>query len=304
VSTPNEGRVAIVTGGGRGFGRCHALELADQGAAVVVNDLGVEVDGAPQASGPAEEVVAEIRAAGGRAIANGEDVASSEGAARLIAATLSEFGRLDVLVNNAGVLRDRMLVNLSDDDWDAVIRVHLRGTFCPTRQAAQHWRAEAKAGRPVDARVINTSSAAGLFGNLGQANYSTAKMGILGFTIETAAELGRYGVTVNAIAPGGRTRMTAQLFSDMMELPEGGFDAMAPENVAPLVAWLASPESRDITGRVFEVYGGTIGVANGWTRGPHFTQDHRFTIDEVGPTVVGLLRAAPDPVPVMGTTPS
>lgn len=302
MSGLNEGRVAIVTGAGRGFGRCHALELARQGAAVVVNDLGVEVGGELKAGAPAEEVVEEIRSAGGRAVANGDDVSSTDGAARLVQAALDEFGRLDTLVNNAGVLRDRMLVNLSDDDWDTVIRVHLRGTFCPTRQAAQHWRSESKAGRPVDGRVINTSSAAGLFGNLGQANYTTAKMGILGFTIETAIELGRYGVTVNAIAPGGRTRMTAQLFSDMMEdVPDGAFDAMAPENVAPLVAWLAGPESAHVTGRVFEVYGGTIGLATGWTRGPHFTQDHRFTSDEVGPTVSQLLAEAPDPVPVLGT---
>jgi NAD(P)-dependent dehydrogenase (short-subunit alcohol dehydrogenase family) len=301
VSPVSEGRVAIVTGGGRGFGRCHALELARQGATVVVNDLGVEVDGERQAAAPAMEVVEEIRAAGGRAIVNGDDVASTEGAERLVQAALSEFGRLDVLINNAGVLRDRMLVNLSDDDWDTVIRVHLRGTFCPTRQAALYWRGESKAGRPVDARVINTSSAAGLFGNVGQANYTTAKAGILGFTIETAIELGRYGVTVNAIAPGGRTRMTASVFSDMMEVPEGGFDAMAPENVAPLVAWLAGPESAHVTGRVFEVYGGTIGIANGWTRGPHFVQDHQFTAEEVGPTVAQLLREAPEAVPVMGT---
>jgi NAD(P)-dependent dehydrogenase (short-subunit alcohol dehydrogenase family) len=298
----SEERVAIVTGAGRGFGRCHALELARQGTAVVVNDLGVEMDGEVKAGAPAEEVVEEIEAAGGRAIANGDDVSSTEGAGRLIQAALDEYGRLDVLVNNAGVLRDRMLVNLSDDDWDTVIRVHLRGTFCPTRQAASHWRAESKAGHPVNARVINTSSAAGLFGNLGQANYTTAKMGILGFTIETAVELGRYGVTVNAIAPGGRTRMTANLFTDMMEdVAEGTFDAMAPENVSPLVAWLAGPDSGAVTGRVFEVYGGTIGLANGWTRGPHFTQDHRFTPDEVGPTVEDLIRAAPEAVPPLGT---
>jgi NAD(P)-dependent dehydrogenase (short-subunit alcohol dehydrogenase family) len=298
----SEGRVAIVTGAGRGFGRCHAIELARQGTAVVVNDLGVEVNGEMQAGAPAEEVVEEIRAAGGRAIPNGDDVSSTEGAGRLIQAALDEYGRLDVLVNNAGVLRDRMLVNLTDDDWDTVIRVHLRGTFCPTRQAALHWRSESKAGNPVSARVINTSSAAGLFGNVGQANYTTAKMGILGFTIETAVELGRYGVTVNAIAPGGRTRMTAQLFTDMMEdVPGGTFDAMAPENVSPLVAWLAGPDSADVTGRVFEVYGGTIGVATGWIRGPHFTQDHRFTPEEVGPTVQDLLRAAPAAVPPLGT---
>lgn len=298
----SEGRVAIVTGAGRGFGRCHAIELARQGTAVVVNDLGVEVDGVTKAGAPAQEVVEEIRAAGGQAIPNGEDVSSTDGATRLVQAALDEYGRLDVLINNAGVLRDRMLVNLSDDDWDTVIRVHLRGTFCPTRQAALHWRSKSKAGHPVNARVINTSSAAGLFGNVGQANYTTAKMGILGFTIETAVELGRYGVTVNAIAPGGRTRMTAQLFSDMMEdVPDGAFDAMAPENVAPLVAWLAGADSADVTGRVFEVYGGTIGMATGWDRGPHFTQDHRFTPDEVGPTVHGLLRAAPAPVPVLGT---
>jgi NAD(P)-dependent dehydrogenase (short-subunit alcohol dehydrogenase family) len=301
MSGPQDGRVAIVTGAGRGFGRCHALELARQGAAVVVNDLGVEVDGEHKAGAPAEEVVAEILAGGGRAVANGDDVASAEGAAHLIGVALDTYGRLDALVNNAGVLRDRMLVNLSDDDWDTVIRVHLRGTFCPTRAAATHWRAQAKAGHAVDARIINTSSAAGLFGNLGQANYSTAKMGILGFTLEVAAELARYGITVNAIAPGGRTRMTAQLFAEIMEAPAEGFDTMAPENVAPLVAWLAGPEATDVTGRVFEVFGGTIGVANGWSRGPQFTQDHRFGAEEVGPTVRELLAAAPEAVRVLGT---
>ncbi len=294
------GRVAIVTGGGRGFGRAHALELARQGAKVVVNDLGTAVDGRPEPSDPGTEVVDEIRLEGGQAIANGEDVADWDGARRLVEAALSTFGRLDVLVNNAGVLRDRMLVNMTAEDWDTVMRVHLRGTFCPTHHAAVHWRSLAKAGTEVDARIINTSSAAGLFGNVGQPNYSAAKAGILGFTIEVAAELARYGVTVNAIAPGGRTRMTEELFPARMHETENGFDVMAPENVAPLVAWLASPDSTGVTGRVFQVFGGTIGVANGWARGPEHVIQRRYEVDEVGPIVRQLLAEAPAPVPALG----
>jgi NAD(P)-dependent dehydrogenase (short-subunit alcohol dehydrogenase family) len=284
------GRVAIVTGAGRGLGRAHALELARQGARVVVNDVDAVAD----------EVVAEIRAAGGEAVACAGDVADWGGARRLVAAALESWGRLDALVNNAGFVRDRMLVASSEDEWDAVIRVHLKGHFAPTRFAADHWRAEAKAGRPVDARVINTTSGAGLLGSVGQAAYSAAKAGIAALTLVAAAELGRYGVTVNAIAPAARTRMTETVFADMMRRPESGFDAMAPENVAPLVAWLASADARDVTGRVFEAAGGRIAVVDGWRPGPAVERGERWPAAEVGPAVRALLSDAPAPVPPYG----
>src|SRR5688500_15565199 len=207
----NDGRVVIVTGAGRGIGRGHALAFAREGARVVVNDLGAEVDGSGSSTGPAGQVVDEIRAAGGQAVANGDDVSDWEGAQRLVNTAIETFGGLDVLVNNAGILRDRMLVNMTEDEWDAVVRVHLKGTFAPTRWAAAYWRERAKAGETNDARVINTSSTSGIFGNPGQTNYGAAKSGIAGFTVILAQELGRYGVTVNAIAPGALTRMTEGL---------------------------------------------------------------------------------------------
>ncbi|MCF1599355.1 SDR family oxidoreductase, partial [Streptomyces muensis] len=260
-----EGRVVVVTGAGRGLGRAHALAFAAEGAKVVVNDLGVGLDGTSgDAGSPARQVVDEIRAAGGEAVAHGGDVATSAGAASLVAAAVETYGRLDTLVNNAGFLRDRMLVNLDEDDWDAVLRVHLKGHFLPLKHAAVHWRAEAKAGRTPFARVVNTSSGAGLLGALGQGNYSAAKAGILGLTAVAAAELGRYGVQVNAIAPAARTRMTERVFAATMTVPDAGFDAMAPENVSPLVVWLGSAGSEGVTGRVFEAEGGRITVMEGW----------------------------------------
>ncbi|HEX6311737.1 MAG TPA: SDR family oxidoreductase [Acidimicrobiia bacterium] len=295
-----DGRVVIVTGAGRGLGRAHALEFAHQGARVVVNDLGAELDGTGSSSGPAGEVVDEIRGFGGEAVANGDDVADWDGAADLVATAIDTWGRLDVLVNNAGFLRDRMVVSTSEEEWDAVIRVHLKGHFCPTRHATGHWREQSKAGEPVDARVINTSSGAGLMGSVGQGSYSAAKAGIAALTLVEAAELGRYGVTANAIAPAARTRMTEGAFADTMARPEEGFDAMAPENVSPLVVWLGSAEARAVTGRVFEVEGGIIGVADGWQHGPRVDKGARWAPADVGAAVHKLLGEAPPPAPVYG----
>ncbi|MEJ5254011.1 MAG: SDR family oxidoreductase [Acidimicrobiales bacterium] len=296
-----EGRVVIVTGAGRGLGRAHALEFARQGARVVVNDLGAEIDGTGSSTGPAGEVVEEIRAMGGEAVANGADVADWEQARAMVAQAIETFGRLDVLVNNAGFLRDRMLANTSEEEWDAVIRVHLKGHFAPARHAIAHWRERAKAGERVEGRVINTSSGAGLMGSVGQGNYSAAKAGIAALTLVQAAEWARYGVTANAIAPAARTRMTEQVFAETMAPPaEGEFDAMAPENVSPLVVWLGSVDSGDVTGRVFEVEGGKISVADGWQHGPAFDKGARYEPAEVGAVVRDLLAEAPPPAPVYG----
>lgn len=297
-----EGRVVVVTGGGRGIGRGHALELAHQGAQVVVNDLGAELDGSGSSTGPAGKVVDEIRSHDGHAIANGADVADWEGAQHLVNSAIETFGRLDVVVNNAGFLRDRMIVSTTEEEWDSVIRVHLKGHFCVTRFAAAYWREQAKAGEPVDARVINTSSGAGLMGSAGQGAYSAAKAGIAALTLVEAAELARYGATANAIAPAARTRMTEAVFVDTMAKPESGFDAMDPANVAPLVVWLASPESRGVTGRVFEIEGGIISVADGWQHGPKIDKGARWDPAEIGPAVRELLAQSPAPAPVYGAS--
>ncbi|MEV0057652.1 SDR family oxidoreductase [Saccharopolyspora shandongensis] len=270
-----EGRAVIVTGAGGGIGRAEALEFARQGASVVVNDLG----------DAAVDVVAEIQALGGTAVANSEDVSDWDGAKRLIDAAVNAFGRLDVLVNNAGILRDRMLVNMAPEEWDDVIKVHLRGTFAPSRHAAAYWRECSKSGQQVDARIINTSSAAGLYGNLGQANYAAAKAGIAALTIVAAEELGRYGITVNAIAPAALTRMTEGL----RERSDEEKAQMAPENIAPLVVWLGSAESADITGRLFNVKGGWLSVAEGWVSGPEADNGTRWAPAQLSDVVPSLV---------------
>ncbi|MFD9790557.1 SDR family oxidoreductase [Streptomyces sp. NPDC059070] len=286
------GRVVVVTGAGRGLGRAHALAFAAEGARVVVNDLGVGLDGGPGGAGsPAEEVVAEIRAAGGEAVAHGGDIATARGAASLVEAALDAFGRLDALVNNAGFLRDRMLVNLGEEDWDAVLRVHLTGHFLPLRAAAAHWRAESRAGRRPVARVVNTTSGAGLLGSVGQGNYAAAKAGIVGLTLVASAELARYGVQVNAIAPAARTRMTERTFADL---------AAAPEDVSPLVVWLGSPASEGVTGRVFEAEAGRITVMEGWRAGPTADKGARWTPAEAGATARKLVERASAPGAVYG----
>ncbi|MFF5205603.1 SDR family oxidoreductase [Streptosporangium sp. NPDC000396] len=290
-----EGRVVVVTGAARGIGRGHALEFARQGAKVVVNDLGAEVDGTGSSAGPAGEVVEEIRAMGGEAIANGEDVSDFDGAGRLVRAAIDHYGDVHVLVNNAGILRDRMLVNMTIDEWDAVIRVHLRGTFATTRHAAAYWRERFKSGADVDARIINTTSSSGIYGNPGQGNYGAAKAGIAALTLIAAQELARYGVTVNALAPTALTRMTENLGAGRPAGAVADFDAFHPEDVAPLAVWLASEEAREITGRVFNVRGGTISVAEGWHAGPGVDKGARWDPAELGKVIPDLVgRAAPN----------
>jgi len=262
------GKVAIVTGAGRGIGRAHALALAAAGAKVVVNDLGGSLAGEGADVSPAEQVVAEIEAAGGGAVANGENVADFAGAGRLVAQAVEQLGRLDILVNNAGILRDRMIVNMTEAEWDAVINVHLKGHFCPSQHAGAYWRERSKAGEEVRGRIVNTSSPSGLFGNVGQANYGAAKAGIAAFTLILAQELGRYGVTVNCVAPNARTRMTEETF-DMGEIPEG-FDPLDPSNISPVVVALCADEAQGITGQVFHVWGGAVSRLQGWTGGDLF----------------------------------
>jgi len=285
-------RVVIVTGAGKGIGREHALALAAAGARVVANDY--------DATG-AEKVVGEIAAQGGSAIASCGDVADWGYAAELVRAATDRWGRLDALVNNAGFVRDRMLVSMTEQQWDDVIRVHLKGHAAPLHHAAAYWRQQAKAGEPPAARVVNTTSGAGLLGSVGQANYAAAKAGIVALTQVAAVELRSYGVTVNAIAPAARTQMTEGVFASMAR-PESGFDAMDPANVSPLVVWLASEESGEVTGRVFEVEGGVISVATGWRHGPREDKGARWDPAEVGALVGRLLAEAPVPEPVYGAS--
>ncbi|MDR6910754.1 NAD(P)-dependent dehydrogenase (short-subunit alcohol dehydrogenase family) [Rhodococcus fascians] len=295
-----DGRVAIVTGAGRGLGREHALELARLGASLVVNDFGVTLSGDGSGDTPAEEVVSAITASGGKAVVNTADVADFDAAEGLVRQAIDTFGHLDVLVNNAGFVRDRMLVNTSEEEWDSVIRVHLKGHFAPLRHAAAYWRAESKAGRTRAARVINTSSGAGLQGSVGQATYSAAKAGIAALTIVAAEELRPYGVTVNAIAPSARTRMTEGPFAETMAAPTDGFDVMDPANVSPVVAWLASADSADVTGRVVEIEGGCLTVEEGWVHGPSVDLARRWDAREVGEAMRGLLGEARCPEAVYG----
>ncbi|MEC7395562.1 MAG: SDR family oxidoreductase [Pseudomonadota bacterium] len=266
-----EGRVAIVTGAARGVGRQHALQLANAGAKIVVNDLGAGVDGKGADESPAQQVVDEIEAAGGEAIVNGDDVSNFDGAKNMVDTAINTFGKLDILVNNAGILRDRMLVNMTEEEWDAVIQVHLKGTFAPSRHAASYWRAMSKQnddGKPVMGRIINTSSTSGIYGNIGQTNYGAAKAGIAAFTIIAARELARIGVTVNAISPSAYTRMT----DNLREYSEEDKQLRDPSWVSPTIVYLASEEAQDISGRVIQAGAGMVAVCEGWRRGAEIDQ--------------------------------
>lgn len=296
-----EGKVAVVTGAGRGIGRGEALLLAEEGARVVVNDIGASLTGGisneDAGPSPAQAVVDEIVAAGGNAVANDDDCSSWTGAERLVGHAIDTFGQLDILVNNAGILKDKMSFNMEEPEWDDVIRVHLKGHFAPSHFAATHWRSRSKAGEKVSGRIVNTSSEAGLYGNIGQANYSAAKAGIASLTWVLARELERIGVTVNAIAPRARTRMTEKLFT--MGAAEG-FDTWDPGNVAPVVAWLATDEAAGVNGQIFVVYGGSV-----WAMAPfsvigELHRDSRWTVDELIAQAPELFGDHPTSVPPFG----
>jgi NAD(P)-dependent dehydrogenase (short-subunit alcohol dehydrogenase family) len=276
-----DGKVAVITGAGRGIGRGEALLFAREGARVVVNDVGGDWDGSGQDPRPASEVVEEIVAGGGEAVAHYDDISEPDGASGAVGLALESWGRLDVVVNNAGILRDRMVFNMPVEDWDSVIKVHLRGTFLMTREACSHWREGAKAGEDVTGRIVNTSSTSGLLGNAGQSNYGAAKAGIAGFTQIVSMEMARYGVTVNAIAPGARTRMTEKTFGDL-EVSQGGFDPLDPENIAPVVAYLCTDAAGGITGQVFGVTGGLVELYGGWTPVAELEKDARWEVAELG----------------------
>ncbi len=287
-----DGKVAVITGAGRGIGRGEALLFAEEGARVVVNDLGGEWDGTGADPRAASQVVEEIRAAGGEAVPHFDDISEPDGAASLIKLALDTWSRLDIVVNNAGILRDRMIFNMSVEEWDFVIKVHLRGHFLVTREACGYWRERSKSSDPVSGRIINTSSTSGLLGNAGQSNYGAAKAGIAAFSSIVAMEMQRYGVTVNAIAPGARTRMTEKTFGEL-KVPEGEFDALAPENVAPLVAYLASDAAGDITGQTFYVQGGLIQLYQGWTPVAEILKNERWTPSEIADRVGDLFEGKP-----------
>ncbi|HVE76133.1 MAG TPA: SDR family oxidoreductase [Actinomycetota bacterium] len=293
-----DGKVALVTGAGRGIGRAEALLFASEGAAVVVNDVGASVAGEGHDAAPAEQVAEEIKKGGGRASVDDTDVTNFEAVEALISRVVGEYGQIDIVVNNAGILRDRMVVNMSEQEWDAVIAVHLKGTFNVTRHAAAYWRARSKAGESVSGRIINTSSPSGLYGNVGQSNYGAAKAGIAGFTVITAQELKNYGVTVNAISPSARTRMTEQAFGSIAA-PGGGFDAFAPENIAPIVAYLATDDAAGITGQVFSVQGGSIALLQGWTPAGVISREEQWTPTEIASAIDQIVpgkKIEPDPM--------
>ena len=287
-----DGKVAIVTGAGRGIGRGEALLLAAEGARVVVNDVGGEWDGSGQDPRPASEVVEEIAAAGGEAVGNYEDISEPEGARGALKLALDTWGQIDCLVNNAGILRDRMTFNMSAEEWDAVMKVHLRGTFLCTQAICSHWRERSKAGEQVTGRIVNTSSTSGLLGNAGQSNYGAAKAGIAGFTQIVAMEMSRYGVTVNAIAPGARTRMTEKTFGELAT-PEGQFDPLDPENVAPLVAYLCSDQAGHINGQVFGITGGLVQLYQGWTPVSELDKGSRWEPKELADRMAELFDGRP-----------
>lgn len=285
----SDGRVVIVTGAGQGLGRAHAHAFAAHGARVVVNDVGEA----------AEEVAEEIRATGAEAVAHRGDVSDWAYGEALVRDTVEQFGTLHALVNNAGLVRDRMLATMSEAEWDLVVKVDLKGHFVPLRHAAGYWREQSKAGSPVTARVVNTSSGAGLLGSVGQGNYAAAKAGVVALTQVAAVEMSRFGVVLNAIAPAARTPMTEEVFAQTMAKPESGFDLMDPANVSPLVVWLTTPECT-VTGRVFEVEAGVLSVADGWQHGPREDRGDRWPVEEIGAAVDRLLAQAPDPAPVYG----
>jgi NAD(P)-dependent dehydrogenase (short-subunit alcohol dehydrogenase family) len=296
-----ENRTVIITGAARGLGRAYALAFAAEGANVVVNDIGTSLGGEGRDTSAADAVVAEIVAAGGKAIANYEDVTDWDAAERIVAAAVTAFGDLHVVVNNAGIVRDRMFVSATLEEWDATMHVHLRGHFCISRHAVNYWRAKQKDGHDPDARIINTTSGAGLQGSIAQAAYSTAKGGIAALTLVQAAELGRYGITANALAPSARTRMTEQAFADKMATQGAEFDVMDPANIAPAVVWLGSAESREVTGCVFELEGGKIMIEDGWREGPVVDKGARWQPAEVGAAVEKLLAGRIPPRKVWGS---
>ncbi|NBU78573.1 MAG: SDR family NAD(P)-dependent oxidoreductase [Sphingomonadaceae bacterium] len=296
-----DNRTVIITGAARGLGRAYALAFAAEGANVVVNDIGTSLNGEGRDTSAADGVVAEIIAGGGKAIANYEDITDWDAAKRIVDAAVAAFGDLHVVVNNAGIVRDRMFVSATLDEWDATMHVHLRGHFCLSRHAVDYWRARQKEGHAVDARIINTSSGAGLQGSIAQAAYSTAKGGIAALTLVQAAELGRYGITANALAPSARTRMTEQAFADKMATQGSEFDVMDPANIAPTVVWLGSAESRDVTGCVFELEGGKIMLEDGWREGPMVDAGQRWNPADVGGAVQDLLKKRVPPRKVWGT---
>lgn len=296
-----DNRTVIITGAARGLGKSYALAFAAEGANVVVNDIGTSLGGEGRDTSAADAVVAEIKAAGGNALANYEDVTNWDAGKRIVDAAVEAFGDLHVVVNNAGIVRDRMFVSATLDEWDATMHVHLRGHFCIARHAVDYWRARSKEGHDIDARIINTTSGAGLQGSIAQAAYSTAKGGIASLTLVQAAELGRYGITANALAPSARTRMTEQAFAEKMATGGDAFDVMDPDNIAPTVVWLGSPLSREVTGCVFELEGGKIMLEDGWREGPYVDKGEKWEPVDVGGAVEELLEKRAKPRKVWGT---